>query len=252
MSGLNLLVIAGGDGTLHHTLPAVINTGVPIYHLAMGTENLFARQFRMDRTPRTLDRTIKSWRTLDIDVATLTLGGSTPANPHPFVLMCSIGPDASVIRRLDAARRGPISHLSYLKPIAAELLSPSLPRLTIEADGRRVVEDTPGMAVIANSRQYAMRIDPAMNASMTDGLLDIVFFPATNRYSLAGWVLKSRLRRHLGKPLTYEHARCVRVVSDLSSSPAYQLDGECGRHSFEKHLHLDFEVRPKALCVLTP
>jgi len=39
-----LLLIAGGDGTLHHSLPAVLRHNVPIYHIALGTENLFARQ----------------------------------------------------------------------------------------------------------------------------------------------------------------------------------------------------------------
>jgi diacylglycerol kinase (ATP) len=247
----DLLVVAGGDGTLHHTLPTAMNSGVPIYHLAMGTENLFARQFNMDRTPATLDRAIKSWRTLDVDVATVTLDDRPP---HPFVLMCSIGPDAGVIRRLDAARRGPISHLTYFRPILTELLTPNLPRLTIEADGQPLITDQPGLCIIANSRQYALRIDPALNASMTDGLLDLVFFPASGPISLAAWVLKSRFRKHLGKPLTYHPARTLRITAAASPSspPAYQLDGECGRHLFPRGVDMRFKVHPKALKVLVP
>src|SRR5678815_1398252 len=109
---------------------------------------------------------------LDVDVGVVTIAGTEV----PFVLMCSLGPDASVMRRLDEARRGPISHLSYIRPILAELRDPCLPRVTIEVDGKRVVDGQTGMVVIANSRQYAIRIDPAYKASMTDGLLDMVFF----------------------------------------------------------------------------
>lgn len=249
LPGHDLLVVAGGDGTLHNTLPTAINSGIPIYHLAMGTENLFARQFGMDRTPATLDRAIKAWKTLDVDAATLTINDHPP---HPFVLMCSIGPDASVIRRLDAARRGPISHLSYFRPILAELLAPSLPRLTIDIDGHRLITDQPGMAIVANSRQYALRIDPALNASMTDGLLDVVFFPAAGRVSLASWVLKSRFRKHLGHPLQYQSGRSVRITAAAIGPCAYQLDGECGRHPLTNACSMRFEVHPRALKVLTP
>lgn len=250
LAGKDLLIVAGGDGTLHHALPAAAGSGVPLYHLAMGTENLFARQFGMDRTPATLERAIRAWRTLDVDVATLTLDDQPPC---PFVLMCSIGPDASVIRRMDAGRRGPISHLSYCRPVLAELMRPSLPRLTIEVDGKMLVQDQRGMAVVANSRQYAARIDPAMNASMTDGLLDVVFFPVTGRVSLAAWIIKSRLRKHLGKALTYEAAQRVRITAaGTDGAPAYQIDGECGRHRFAKGLEMRVEVRPAALRVLLP
>ncbi len=252
MQGLDLLIVAGGDGTLHSTLPSLLNTAIPVYHLAMGTENLFARQFRMDRAPETLDRAIKAWRTLDVDAATLSF--DTPHPPHPFILMCSLGPDASVIRRLDAARRGPISHLSYLKPILSEVIAPAIPRLTIEVDGERLADNQPGMAIIANSRQYAMRIDPACNASMTDGLLDVVFFPAATRFHLPAWVALSRLRLHRRAGVLYRQGRSVRVTCDATApaAPAYQLDGECGRHPIAPGATLTFTVQPRALRVLAP
>jgi diacylglycerol kinase (ATP) len=251
LKNLDLLIVAGGDGTLHSTLPSLLNTGTPVYHLAMGTENLFARQFRMDRFPETLDRAIKSWRTLDVDAATVQLGDP---HAHPFILMCSLGPDAGVIRRLDAARRGPISHLSYLKPILAEVFAPAIPRLSIEVDGERLADNQPGMAIIANSRQYAMRIDPACNASMTDGLLDVVFFPAATRFHLPAWVTLSRLRLHRRAGVLYRQGRSVRVICDATApaAPAYQLDGECGRHPIAPGATLTFAVHPKALRVLVP
>lgn len=247
----DLLVVAGGDGTLHHTLPSLLGSGTPVYHLAMGTENLFARQFRMDRSPGTLDRAIRSWKTLDVDAAVLSPSDSTRS--YPFILMASIGPDAGVIRRLDAARRGPISHLSYIRPILAEVLAPTIPSLTIEVDGRILVQGRSGMAVVANSRQYAMRIDPACDASMTDGLLDVVFFPAGTRFHLPFWVTLARLRLHRRAGVFYRQGQHVRITcATPGPAPAYQLDGECGRHPIASTAPLDFSVRAKALRVLTP
>ena len=52
LRGAAALIIAGGDGTLHHSAPAAMRAGVPVYHFPLGTENLFARQFRMNALPR--------------------------------------------------------------------------------------------------------------------------------------------------------------------------------------------------------
>jgi diacylglycerol kinase (ATP) len=248
LGGADLLVVAGGDGTLHSTLPALIGSGIPVYHLAMGTENLFAREFRMDRTPETLDRAIRAWKTVDVDAAALSFADG---GVNPFVLMASIGPDAEVIRRLDAARRGPISHLSYVRPILAEVISPTIPRLTIEVDGEALVQDKPGIVVVANSRQYAMRIDPAFEASMTDGRLDVVFVPAGTRLHLPVWGVLTRMRLHRRAGAPYHRGKNVRVTCS-DQEPAYQLDGECGRRAITPGTTLDFSVRERALRVLTP
>jgi diacylglycerol kinase (ATP) len=244
--GADLLIVVGGDGTLHHTLPAVVGSGVPVYHLAMGTENLFARQFGMDRLPDTLAGAVHRWQLQEVDVGRLIIGAAS----QPFVLVCSVGPDASVIRRLDEARRGPISHLSYLKPIAAELLDLWLPRLTIDVDGQRIIENQQGMVMIANSRQYAVRLDPAYKASMTDGLLDVVFMPCTGRWSTLMAMARCRLRKH-GRSITYRQGASVRIHAEDPRPPALQVDGECKKVA-QRSLDLQLDAQPKALKVLTP
>ena len=49
---LRALIVVGGDGTVHATLPFLARTGLPVYHAPLGTENLFARQFGMSRDPQ--------------------------------------------------------------------------------------------------------------------------------------------------------------------------------------------------------
>lgn len=247
----DLLVVAGGDGTLHSVLPRVLSCRLPICHLALGTENLFAREFGMSRSVDTLAAAVQGGKIVEVDAAALTLDDGQAPLTHYFLLMCSIGPDAGVIRRLDAARRGPITHWSYFRPILSELLTGRIPLLTIEADGRLLVTDTPGMAIIANCRQYAWRIDPCRGACMTDGLLDITFLPAPTRWSLAAGVLRSRFRRSHGPAAITARAREVRVSCPPGTPhPAYQLDGECGRHPFPNGFDLRVRVLPRAVRVL--
>jgi diacylglycerol kinase family enzyme len=164
--------------------------------------------------------------------------------------MCSLGPDASVIRRLDEARRGPISHLSYLKHIARELADLWLPHLTIEVDGQRVIENQQGMVVVANSRQYAVRVDPAYKASMTDGLLDLVFLACTGRWSALTALARCRIRKH-GSNITYKQGASVRIHAEDPRPPALQVDGECLKVAHSP-LDLQLDAQPQALKVLIP
>jgi diacylglycerol kinase (ATP) len=243
LNGADLMVVAGGDGTLHRSLPALAGSGVAVYHLAMGTENLFSRQFGMNGTVETLEKAVEAWSTQDVDLGAFSVNG---AASEPFAIMCSVGPDASIVRKLDATRTGPISHLTYLGPILTELANPWLPRLAMEVDGETL--EGRGMVVVANSRQYGMRLDPAERASMTDGLLDVVFAPAAGSLELGARVLGFRLRRH-GKDVVYKQAKRVRVIVE-ADTPAFQVDGECG-HAKPGRLVMDLEVLPKALKVLT-
>jgi diacylglycerol kinase family enzyme len=229
--GAGAVVVAGGDGTLHHAaaqLVEAIRAGEldeppGLYHVPLGTENLFARQFGMTGDPDRLHRALSAGKTVAIDVGI--------CNGRAFVLMCGIGPDAGVLARLNAGaskngRRGPISHRSYLGPILAELLTMQTPTLTVSVDGAPVVAGRRGLLIVGNSRQYAMRFDPAVKASMSDGLLDAVFMPARWRVSMIGWALAARLGCHtrLGS-LVYRTGTRIEVSTGGRATP-YQLDGE--------------------------
>lgn len=241
----DVLVVAGGDGTLHHALPVVAGTHVPVYHIPLGTENLFAREFGSCRDPRRILRAVLNRRSRAVDVGLAVADGGPTT---PFALMASVGPDAGVIRRLHAARTGAISHLSYIQPIWEELLEPSLPAMTIEADGRTLVSNTRGMLIVANSRQYGGRLDPARDAKVDDGLLDVVFFPATTGPAAGLWMLRSLVGVHATHPAAIT-ARAQRVVVGSSTPMVHQMDGELG--SRPAH-HLELAVQPRSLRVLLP
>jgi len=230
------LVVVGGDGTVHHCAVHASTLGIPLYQIPMGTENLFARHFGMTRDPARLVDALKAMRVVTIDVGIVTKSphpgkADLPPEPPPhpaFLLMLSVGPDAGVVHRLAAARIGRIGHWSYVAPIMRELLSPSLEPLEIEVDGKAVVQGRRGLLVIGNCPEYGVSINPAIRACNTDGLLDLVFFPASTAAELVAWTLRSRLGRHVrSSRLVYETGREIRVRT-LGHAMPYQIDGEAG------------------------
>ncbi len=211
---VDVVVSVGGDGTIHHALPDLIASKRPVYHAPGGNENLFAREFGMAPDPVVLARAIEGGRIEAVDAGV--------AGDRPFALMVSVGPDAGVIHRLSASRRRATGHAMYLGPVAGELLRPHLPRLSVVVDGRTVVEGRRGVVVVANSGRYALRLDPARGADVRDGLLDVVFLPASTS---AGTLVRGVARAlGLGSPGT----RGALVTIESVEPAPWQTDGEVG------------------------
>jgi diacylglycerol kinase (ATP) len=235
--GAGAAIIVGGDGSVHHALPVLIRTAVPLWHAPLGTENLVARELRHSRRSGVIRAALAAPKVRTVDTG--------DCNGRAFLVMVSVGPDAGVIHRMSQRRTGPITKLSYTMPILREAFAPSLGPISIEVDGREVVGQLPGIAVVANSRQYATRIDPAAGAILDDGLLDIIFMPATSvaatLYRLAG----ARLRSH-GQDVVRLRGKHVRILR--GAVPA-QVDGEALENASDV---LEIAVRPGTLRVHSP
>jgi diacylglycerol kinase family enzyme len=219
LTGAACTVIVGGDGTLHYVLPALVAAQTPVFHLALGTENLFARgtgAFGPDAAQR-LIKGLKHGKTHSFDIGEvcvqcgplardcfeLGVMGEPACAPELFALMVSTGPDASVVSRLSGARRGAISHFSYVGHIAREAMSPYFPYIDVKAwagdcnDTQVSFEQRKfrGIAVIANSPEYALRINPAHNANTRDGLLTLALLSATHPLAMVRSLVGARDRR---------------------------------------------------------
>lgn len=225
LSPEDAVLIAGGDGTVHRLLPDVLACGAAVCQLPAGTENLFAREFGRPRSPDAIARAMKKSQSRLADVGEIGAGIRTGPGV-PFALMASTGPDAGIIHCLDSRRTGPISHMAYLKPILKELIEPELPLLSVTADGRPWVTRR-GMLIVANSRQYAFRLDPCRVADPTDGLLDAVFLPGDSAADMARWAVSLLTTRsdELAPGVLHVRATAFAVRRHGESSP-WQSDGE--------------------------
>jgi diacylglycerol kinase family enzyme len=213
----DVLVVIGGDGAMRLAAASAARTETPAYHYPLGTENLFSREFAMRATPAALLAAIRAHRVEHADIGV--------ANGRLFLLMASVGYDAEVIDDLSARRTGGITHLAYAGPLLRQLARWDPAILTVTADGEVLCEDRPGVAIVANSRQYARRIDPARRASMTDQQLDVVVFPTPTRRALVSWLLSCLRGRHLDDPrLVYRTATQIEVRTPAPRH--YQLDGD--------------------------
>ncbi|MDP6693579.1 MAG: acylglycerol kinase family protein, partial [Phycisphaerales bacterium] len=80
---IDRVVAVGGDGTLRSVASCLVGTGIPVYHAASGTENLFAKSMRMSNEPKEVTHTILNGDISRIDTAS--------ANSEFLLLMASVG-----------------------------------------------------------------------------------------------------------------------------------------------------------------
>ena len=230
-------LVCGGDGTVREVAAGLAGRPVPLYHVPAGNENLFANVFHMRPDPHLILSTLQQGTSTPIDLVTI--------NGHLLCVACfGVGFDADVVRRVAAARTGPISNLDYLRPIWRTFCSHTFPVLHLEADGQTVFTGR-GLILAGNLPRYATGLPVFPHAQPDDGLLDLSIWPCSGRLGLLkhALALGCRLAKLTGGIRL--RAREVRISCDQPASS--QIDGDVG-----PDLPLHALVRPAALRVLDP
>lgn len=208
------LVIVGGDGTVHHLLGQLRDTQTPFYHCGTGTANLICHAFNMNRKPAGV--------LVQLETDTPPLRVDLPTcNGHPFLIMTSIGMDASVIHRLEETRKLG-GYRAYALPTLREVLKPRIARVHTTLDGTAHAElSGRGVLVIANMPNYGGHFDPCHGADCTDAQLDVARIPGTTSITAGLRYLALRLRLPIAPRGTAQH---IEITSEAISY--VQIDGE--------------------------
>lgn len=243
-AGARAIVAVGGDGTVRSLAAKVAGGSTPLAIVPTGTENLAAREFGFLCSPATLAERILAGNGRVVDMGVIHRAGLPD---HEFLIMVSAGFDADVVAALGATRRGPVTYITYLRHILALLRrwqAPGFVAETVEMPLEQSSEpggtpaariEASGQLIIANARQYALRLNPARRADPADGLLDAVVLPARGGWSMVRWALRMALTRGQvagawsaqGPSWRVQFARPAFIQADgdpVSGGPVLQMD----------------------------
>jgi diacylglycerol kinase (ATP) len=173
-AGASVVVSCGGDGTLNEVLSGVAETETALAVLPAGTANVWAHEIGVGDDVGGALGLVEAGRRVRVDTGMLQLGYEPPRR---FLLMCSVGLDAAVVREMEersSLKRG-FGRAAFAWPAARALVAARAVLTTI------VVGDTQRrgpltMAVIGNSRLYGGVTKITDGAVLDDGLLDLVTF----------------------------------------------------------------------------
>jgi YegS/Rv2252/BmrU family lipid kinase len=162
--GIDLVVIGGGDGTLNAAAPALVETGLPLGILPLGTANDLARTLGLPPDPVAAASVIVAGLTRPVDLGEV--------NGIFYFNVASIGFSARLARRLTAEAKRRWGIVGYALA-ALQLLSESRPFLVeIDHDGRTERARTIQVSV-GNGRYYGGGLAVEASARADDGRLDV-------------------------------------------------------------------------------
>lgn len=241
-SGGEVLAVAGGDGTVHALLPALVHSATALALCPIGTSNVLARElgYPLGRYAlRGCVRAVQAGQVRQMDVGMV--------RRHPFALMVSAGLDAHVVRLVPGPLKQNLGVYAFLWRGLQELRRYQPVRFRMVLPGKRI-EVEAVIVVATNTARYGWFTTIAPHARADDGVLDIVWLPAGRGWRLAFWrVFVDVMTGRVGKCpyLHYERAREVRI--EAAPAQPVQCDGE---PAGETPLHVS--VLPRALCVIAP
>lgn len=250
-SGVDALVVVGGDGMVHLGLNAIAGEGagagagarrrVPLGIIPAGTGNDTARSLGLPLhdLPAACERALESLAGGGrmIDAGRITAGGSS----RLFAGVVSAGFDAAVNERANDWR-WPRGKIRYQLAMLRELASFRAIDYTVTADGEKWQQGAMLISV-ANGQSIGggMRIVPG--AALDDGYLDLFIVNRLSRTRLLAVFPKVFAGKHVGHPAV--QLRRVRTVELSAGNIVAYVDGErIGA------LPMTIEVVPRAVCVL--
>jgi YegS/Rv2252/BmrU family lipid kinase len=207
--GFDLIVAAGGDGTVSAVANGLIGTQAKLGIIPLGTTNVLARELGVPLDlPACCALLSGPHQTLAIDAMKL---GST----HYFTQI-GIGVDAMMIRDTTIARKKSLGILAYLWTAMTGLVSFQSRRISISADGHKL-RPRALQVVLANCGAIGssgLRWGP--DVQVDDGKIDICVITATSLFHHLGVLLSILLGRHREETniryLTSQ--RCVAIGAD--------------------------------------
>ncbi|MFC7622269.1 diacylglycerol/lipid kinase family protein [Microlunatus sp. GCM10028923] len=240
VAGVDLVIAAGGDGTVRVVADRLAGTGIPLGVVAAGTGNLLARNLGLPLDEAEAIRVAFRRETRTIDL--IKLDGGDRDGQH-FAVMAGIGIDAMIMDNVDPRLKKTLGPAAYV--IAARKAAEQLPmKVTIEVDGHRPRRRRAALCAIGNVGQLPGGITLIPGAKPDDGLLD-VYVAAPRR--LTHWikVLARLITRRPRDDDTVDQWQARRVEIRTRNPEMLQLDGDVVGPT----RLITAEIRPAALTV---
>ena len=162
-AGIDLVVAVGGDGTVNEVARSLVHTQTALGILPCGSGNGLARHLMLPLNMRKTMEIINRCEIHDVDYGLI--------NDIPFFCTCGMGFDAFISQKFaEAGKRGKVT---YIENVLKEGLTYKPETYRIE-DEDGVTTHQAFLISCANASQYGNDAYIAPQASMTDGLLDVI------------------------------------------------------------------------------
>lgn len=237
-----IVVAAGGDGTVMAVADAMLGRGVPMAVLPLGTFNYFSRGLGQSETPEEAAEQILAGQSHDIRVGEV--------NGHVFLNNASLGIYPSILRERESVysrwgRSRLAAHWSVLKTFL-RFRKPT--RMTITSNGQTETRRS-ALVFVGRSAYQLERFGIEGESAISDDLFAVLIARAETRRALFGMTL----RLVMGRPLRGKDYDLIETedltIETQSKRTLLAYDGEKSRTRGLRARNFEYVRAARALGV---
>ena len=245
--GFDLIVAAGGDGTINEVLNGIgdapdgfvrARLGV----LPLGTVNVFAREMKIPLRIEGAWEVLQRGRETRIDLPRVEFSENGILQKRYFCQLAGAGLDARAIELVDWQHKKKVGPLAYV--IAGlKALREKKPKITVRAGGQSATGE---LVLVGNGQLYGGSFPILPRADLRDGRLDICVLPQVNWWTLLRSAPDLLLRGKLPASVA-QHISAKTFELTSETAAAFELDGE-----WVGKLPVKFSIKREKLRVVVP
>lgn len=232
--GVDIVVAIGGDGTVNEVARAIVHSNTALGIMPCGSGNGLARHLLL---PMNLKKSIEILNRCEIHELDYGI-----INGHAFFCTCGMGFDAFVSQKFaEAGKRGPIT---YVENVLREGLKYKPETYEIQ-DEQGTTRAKAFLISCANASQYGNNAYIAPQASMSDGLLDVIIMEPFDVIE-APQISIEMFNKTLDKNSKIKTFKCQRLHIHRKQPGFIHYDGD----PVMTDADVDIELKPKGIRVV--
>jgi YegS/Rv2252/BmrU family lipid kinase len=240
-AGCDLILVAGGDGTINEAAAGMLHSGVPLGIIPGGTANVLAREAHIPIDMLASVRNLAKMTPTRVAIGMLHLGSF---EQRPFLCMAGVGLDAEIVTHVNLDLKAAIGKLAYYVGGFSQVLRP-LTEFEVTVDGK---EYEASFALISRVRNYGGDLEIARGASLLLNEFQVVLFRGTHSLRYLPYLAAVGLRlAERMNGCTFLYGRSVTCKAAEKAGVFAQVDGELAGT-----LPVSAEIVPDALTLLLP
>jgi diacylglycerol kinase (ATP) len=235
-TGIKLIVVAGGDGTIDSVVGAMAGKDVTLGIIPTGTRNNVAFNLGISGDIANSVAMLRQGRRLKIDVGRVHYGHSR----HWFLEATVLGLLSDLYPMADELQHGDLAQIGGL---LSTLIAATPSSLRIDLDGHKHIQTKAHMLVITNMPFLGPHFQISPNVSFRDGHLDVFTFSDMSKLDMLSYAILSSGGLIEEAGIKHYCAKHIKIVSK-PQMPVLADGILLGEGALSIHIH------PRALTII--
>lgn len=206
-SGIQLIVAAGGDGTVDSVAGAMVGLDATLGIIPTGTRNNVAFNLGITGDIAACIALLRDGHHLKIDVGRVHSGRSR----HWFLELVALGLISDLYPIADDFQHGNVAQIGGL---LSTLVSATPANLELNLDGKQHLTTTAHTLLVANMSYIGPNFQISPDVSFKDGRLDVFTFSDMSKINMLSYALLSRGGLLEDEGIQHYRAKSIEIVSD--------------------------------------